>query len=135
MVCGLRGRGVGVNIKIIVATHKPYRMPEDSVYLPLHVGCEGKSDIGFAGDNTGENISRKNAGYCELTGLYWAWKNLDADVIGLAHYRRHFQSMENKRGDKWQRILGGTEIEKLMNGFDILVPTKRNYFIDRKSVV
>lgn len=120
-----------MNIKIIVATHKSYRMPTDSVYLPLHVGREGKSDIGFAGDNTGDNISAKNSGYCELTGLYWAWKNLkDADVIGLVHYRRHFLSLENKSGDKWQRILSGPEIEKLMTEFDILVPHKRNYFIE-----
>ena len=120
-----------MNIKVIVATHKPYRMPIDGVYMPLHVGREGKSDIGFTGDNTGDNISAKNSGYCELTGLYWAWKNLkEADAIGLVHYRRHFLSMENRHGDKWQRILSGAEIEKLMAEFDILVPPKRNYFIE-----
>ena len=79
-----------MNIRIIVAAHKPYQMPKDDIYLPLHVGHAGKPDIGFQGDDTGENISTKNANYCELTGLYWAWKNLDADYIGLAHYRRYF---------------------------------------------
>ena len=44
---------------------------------------EGKADIGYTGDHTGDNISLKNANYCELTGLYWAWKNLEADYIGL----------------------------------------------------
>jgi len=121
----------GVNVKVIVATHKPYRMPDDPVYLPLHVGREGKKDIGFAGDNTGENISAKNCNYCELTGLYWAWKNLtDVDAIGLAHYRRHFVSTKNKHGEKWCRILTGTEIEELMREYDIIVPNKRNYFIE-----
>jgi hypothetical protein len=120
-----------MKIKVIVATHKPYQMPKDPVYLPLHVGKEGKENIGFEGDNTGENISEKNCNYCELTGLYWAWKNLrDADVIGLAHYRRHFVSQENKRGKKWEKILTGEEIEKLMNEYDIIVPCKRNYFIE-----
>lgn len=61
-------------------------MPDDKIYMPLHVGREGKSDLGYQGDNTGDNISLKNANYCELTGLYWAWKNLNADYIGLVHY-------------------------------------------------
>ena len=42
------------DIKIIVATHKKYRMPSDPMYIPVHVGREGKNDIGYQGDNTGE---------------------------------------------------------------------------------
>ncbi len=41
-----------MNIKILVATHKQYWMPEDSVYVPIHVGREGKADIGYTGDHT-----------------------------------------------------------------------------------
>ena len=48
-----------MDIKILVATHKAYWMPEDDVYIPLHVGREGKQDLGFVGDNTGDNISLK----------------------------------------------------------------------------
>lgn len=52
------------NIKILVATHKKYKMPADtSVYLPIHVGCEGKKNLGFQGDNSGENISDLNPYY------------------------------------------------------------------------
>lgn len=94
-------------VKIIVATHKKYEMPQDAMYLPLHVGAEGKTDqngnpldLGYQKDNTGENISNKNAAYCELTGLYWAWKNLDTDYTGLAHYRRHFGKKLEKEIDK-----------------------------------
>ena len=75
---------------IVIATHKPYRMPSAPCYLPLHVGRAGKEDIGFSGDDTGENISQKNPFYCELTGLYWLWRNVDSDYKGLVHYRRHF---------------------------------------------
>ena len=84
------------NIKIIVATHKEYQMPSDNIYLPLQVGAEGKKDLGYQKDNTGDNISKKNPFFCELTGLYWAWKNLDADYIGLAHYRIHFASKKKR---------------------------------------
>ena len=30
------------NIKVVVATHKKYKMPKNEMYLPLHVGAEGK---------------------------------------------------------------------------------------------
>ena len=81
------------NYKIIVATHKQFTMPEDAeLYLPIHVGSEGKEKLGYQCDNEGDNISNLNPYYCELTGLYWAWKNLDCDYLGLVHYRRYFTS-------------------------------------------
>lgn len=118
------------NIKIIVVTHKKYWMPQEEIYLPVHVGAEGKNlDLGYQKDNTGENIRHKNANYCELTGLYWAWKNLDADYIGLAHYRRHFCN-KNAKGKKENRIIQKKQIEDLFKTVDILLPTPRNYYIE-----
>ena len=118
-----------MDIKIIVATHKKYWMPNDSMYLPLHVGAEGKESIGYTPDNTGDNISGKNANYCELTGLYWAWKNLKADYIGLAHYRRHF-SNGKRFGDKKDKVISEVELEKCLAEADILLPKPRNYWIE-----
>lgn len=110
------------DVKIIVAAHKPYAMPQDGVYLPVHVGAAGKGSIGFVRDDTGDNISLRNANWCELTGLYWAWKNLHADAVGLVHYRRHFKGRNG--------IITGGEVERLLEGHDVILPRPRNYFIE-----
>ena len=118
-----------MNIKIIVATHKEYRMPQDDIYFPLHVGAEGKKSIGLVGDNTGKNISNQNPFLCELTGLYWAWKNLDYDYLGLVHDRRHFAG-KSKSDSKFDRVIKRQEIEELLKQTDIVLPIKRRYFIE-----
>ena len=122
------------NIKIIVATHKKYQMPEDKMYIPVQVGAEGKEKIeGYQPDNVGENISNKNPYFCELTGLYWAWKNMDSDYIGLTHYRRHFT--ENKiipkdQSSKFNILLKNEEIERILENTDVVLPQKRKYYIE-----
>ncbi len=120
---------------IIVATHKKYWMPEDGIYIPLQVGCdisktpEGRPlNLGYRKDNTGDEISRKNRNYCELTGLYWAWKNLKSDYAGLVHYRRHFSV--KRKGTKQERVLNARELKSLFKKADILLPKKRRYFIE-----
>jgi len=122
-----------MNIKFLVATHKKYPMPEDAMYLPIHVGKELSSlPLPWAGDNSGDHISFKNPNFCELTALYWAWKNLDADYIGLAHYRRHFTLQ--KPGpfckNKFSYVLKSTEVEQLLNTTSVILPKPRNYFIE-----
>lgn len=122
-----------MNIKIVIATHKNYTMPDDPMYFPLHVGKECSSvELPFPGDNSGTHISSKNPHFCELTALYWAWKNLEADYIGLAHYRRHFYLRKPWFfcKDKFSKILSTTEAEKLLNKHDILLPKQRNYLIE-----
>ena len=121
------------DIKIIVATHKKYQMPKEEIYFPIHVGAEGKESLGYQGDNTGENISLKNPNFCELTGLYWAWKNLDADYIGLVHYRRYFsmkKSLPKREEQKFEIVLSKEEIEKKLEQNDIILPKQRNYYIE-----
>lgn len=120
-------------VKIIVATHKKYEMPQDAMYLPLHVGAEGKTDqngnpldLGYQKDNTGENISNKNAAYCELTGLYWAWKNLDTDYTGLAHYRRHFGK---KTKTPFEGVLTYNELCPMLGKYKIFVPKKESIIL------
>lgn len=122
------------DVKIIVATHKKYQMPEDSIYLPLQVGAEGKEKIeSFKQDNEGENISNKNPYFCELTGLYWAWKNLNNDYIGLAHYRRHF-TMQKKlpkiEDERFKYILNNKQVKEKLKDVDVILPAKRKYYIE-----
>ena len=78
--------------KIIVCCHKQDVMATQEPYLPVHVGKTlSSAELGIQSDAEGDNISDKNRSYCELTGMYWAWKNLKGvDVIGLCHYRRYF---------------------------------------------
>jgi hypothetical protein len=118
-----------MKITMLVAAHKAYQMPQDPMYLPLHVGKAGKDlELGFQGDNTGDNISEKNPTFCELTGLYWAWKNLDSDYIGLSHYRRYFRGKSGK--DKWDCILTTAQAEALLQKSPVVLPKKRRYYIE-----
>jgi hypothetical protein len=122
-----------VDIKILVATHKPYKMPEDSLYLPIHAGKQGKKNIGLIGDDTGDNISLKNPYYSELTALYWGWKNLDVDVLGLVHYRRHFTQrgiLEYPLRGKWESVLSKQQLESLLNKAPVILPNRRCYYIE-----
>ena len=62
-------------------------------------------------DDTGFHISQKNRQFCELTGLYWIWKNAKEDIVGLEHYRRHFLCQAD-----W--------VEKMeRNHIDVILPT------------
>lgn len=123
-----------MDIKVAVATHKPYAMPEDSMYVPLKVGAALTGPIeNFATDDVNDNISEKNDRYCELTGLYFAWKNFDADVIGLVHYRRHFTMKKRsfiKKHDPMKCVLTSLEASALLEKADIIVPKKRRYYIE-----
>jgi len=121
-----------MNIKILVAAHKKYWMPSDDVYMPIQVGAALHPALGYVSDNTGDNISAKNPNYCELTALYWAGKNLDCGYIGLCHYRRYFghkvhtKDLEKKKNAIFHR----EDYIKLLQKFDVILPIKRNYYIE-----
>ncbi|MDL2306811.1 DUF4422 domain-containing protein [Desulfovibrio sp. OttesenSCG-928-C06] len=133
--------------RIIVAAHKPYIMPDSPLYFPVHVGSAGKEDIGFARDDQGENISSLNPWYCELTGIYWAWKNLLPQLaaetggdlsrvtMGTAHYRRYFSLRGSSpsripAGEALKQVLSEEELSKLAKASPIILPRKRCYYIE-----
>lgn len=119
-------------VSILVITHKMYGFPHSAIYHPLFVGGKcGQNSERFLMDNTGEHISEKNPSFCELTGLYWAWKNqffCNSKYVGLVHYRRYFRGNGEKLKDK--TILSEKEILNLLKKYDCIVPKKRNYFIE-----
>lgn len=115
------------SVRIAVASHKPSRMPRDAAYIPVFAGAAGKPSIpGFARDDEGDGgISARNASYCELTALWWLWKNVDAEVLGLVHYRRHFAGPLGT-------VAGTRDFLRLLeaSGADAILPRPRNYFIE-----
>lgn len=75
--------------RIAVAYHKEQELYlESEILTSVFVGRHPKTGPQIQSDDTGDNISEKNYLYCELTATYWLWKNVDADVKGLFHYRR-----------------------------------------------
>jgi len=103
-----------MDIKIVVATHKDYILPKEDIYLPVFVGAaDSKLDLPYQRDDEGENISHKNRTYSELTGMFWAYKNLKADYIGLCHYHRYMD-------------VSGIDI----SAYKVILPKKRHYYIE-----
>lgn len=103
-----------MDTRIYVMTHKHYHAPADSLYHTLHVGRAISEDLGYDGDHTGDNISAKNKSYCELTGIYWLWKNIHCDIIGICHYRRYFMYND--------KLITKPQLESLLSDYDILLP-------------
>lgn len=110
---------------IYTMTHKAFNPPEDKTYVPLHVGREGKQDLGYLGDNTGDNISDLNCYYGELTGVYWLWMNRTIPGnVGICHYRRFFIN-DN------QELLSEPDFEKLLSEYDII--TSKAMYCDKDN--
>ena len=119
---------------MLVVTHKKYQFPNDGIYIPIQVNSCNNGKFGYQTDLEGDNISQKNNNYCELTALYWAWKNLKCDYIGINHYRRYMTLKSKKHikkaktiDEKFELILSKKEIEEEMNNYDIMVPMTKLY--------
>jgi hypothetical protein len=101
---------------IFTMTHKKFCEPENKSYVPLHVGKNGKADLGYLGDDTGDSISALNCYYGELTGVYWVWKNYSGcENIGICHYRRFFVNSDKK-------LMTSEEYDEILSEYDIIMP-------------
>ncbi len=114
---------------------------KNEMIVPVLGGAACKENIGrIQRDDEGENISKYNDSYCELTTQYWAWKNVKADYYGFCHYRRFFSFHPGKlKCDDWKLVhfkyanektkkelcLDHMErIHHVVEGCDILLPSR-----------
>lgn len=121
----------GDYMKIYIITHKNnIQVNVCDSYVPLMVG--NRENGKYLRDNSGDNISEKNDSYCELTGLYWIWKNdITSNIIGLVHYHRFFAKVGLHVTFKERyflfshkeryHILNERDISKLLCKYDVIV--------------
>ena len=117
-----------VNSKIYVVTHKPFaltRKMKEKGYELITVGNQIKSNEGVLDSDGNDNIALKNSNYCELTAVYWIWKNVKAPIKGFCHYRRYFTHNTLKYNE--EKILSNLEAEKLLDENSIILPEKKYY--------
>lgn len=105
---------------IYVVAHKEFPLPKlDNSYVTIYVGGQIR-DRAIETDalydkKGGDFIADKNPKYCELTALYWIYKNdHDSKYVGLSHYRRYFV---NQHGE----IIGEQEYAKILQDYDAVV--------------
>ena len=114
----MKNNETGNKLKILVGYHKPAELVKDDIFFPIQLGHAIGSSVSkegimehadfewlekrMIGDDVGENISAFNRSYCELTGIYWAWKNYEKlgnpDYVGTAHYRRFLSFCSSEVG-------------------------------------
>lgn len=107
---------------IIVVAHKQCKIVNSEIYRPIIVGKNEVSLENAWRDNSEDNIAEKNSTYCELTALYWFWKNQanQYDNIGLCHYRRYFT--KNSFSNLLKDLVTSQDIDAYMSLHDIVLP-------------
>lgn len=89
---------------------EPYELAPEERIIQVGAALAGtRMESAVAFDDTGDNISWKNKQYCELTALYWIWKNAQQEIVGLVHYRRHFLLPDN-----WLDWMNYNEIDVIL---------------------
>ncbi|MBR4151715.1 MAG: DUF4422 domain-containing protein [Selenomonadaceae bacterium] len=89
-------------------------------YKIIHAGHALSEDLGYLGDDSGDNISHLNVYLNEITALYWMWKNTNHTLIGLCHYRRFFTEADDSTFSR-EKILTKDAAQKILERYDIIV--------------
>lgn len=112
------------SVCIGVISHRSYAMPSDAAYLPIWVGPEKLKPHGFVSHAEGDGIPQLNDAYCELTGLYWLWKNIHSECKGIVHYRRIFAEKPTR---KIGRVLKSEDYLAGLLRVDVMLPPRQTY--------
>jgi len=134
------------DIKILIATHEEFPLPQNDIFLPIQVGKKiAENKMNIQGDDEGDNISEKNPNYCELTALYWAWKNFrNIEYIGLNHYRRYFCSsnklqhtifLSEKEFEKERDSISIPDYKNTLKKYDIIKVKPFTYYHSIEAVL
>ena len=118
-----------MKIQIIVAAHKPTGCPPNPhVSSPARGESRKGSGAGLSGGQHRREHLRKERHLLRAHRALLGVEEPECDYIGLAHYRRHFRGKSGK--DKWDCILTTAQAEQLLQNYDVLVPKRRNYYIE-----
>ena len=120
-------------IQLFLCCHKKESIPPHPLLTPIQAGAAYHKEKwdGYLQDNTGDNISDKNHSYCELTALYWIWKNIRADYYGLFHYRRFlYPDVKTRKAYRIEKNptltllnhLGYEHFSEIIQKYDLIVP-------------
>lgn len=101
----------------IFVTHGPKIPTLYEGQVNILLGNRTENPYQYSIDSEGDNISSLNHRFCELTGLYWFWKNSKIDknkFVSFNHYRRWFVPNELEK--------------RFSTDFDFIVPNTYNTF-------
>ncbi|MCL1944716.1 MAG: DUF4422 domain-containing protein [Firmicutes bacterium] len=128
------------DILILVCCHKKSVTVRNDILNDIAVGVANskQSFECLLKDNTHDNISTLNNKFCEMTAIYWAFKNINADYYGLFHYRRYLDLNSVNDSAVIKTVLGidknfdkrlglqEANIVSLMKKYDVILPAKWN---------
>lgn len=111
---------------------------DNPLYIPVRCGAvyDERKNVTMLGDDTGDNISEKRNSFCELTVLYWAWKNIKADYYGLCHYRRYlsFSSTINNNTDDFNQVQENVIDDALVEKYNLNDSTMRGIICENDII-
>lgn len=104
------------NIDIFITAFRPFNeYVNDERYKVVGVkGFIYNGELKSFNDDVGDNISKMNQFFNELTVFYWVWKNYPMkEYVGMCSYRRYFSFFDDI-----------DSIENDLKEYEIIVPNK-----------